>query len=231
MSTITYKSEENYAIIQLTNGKVNAISDAVINDLNAALDKAEEDQKVVIITGQDGILSGGYDLKVMTQSLNAAKELVSKGSKLSHRLLSFPRPVIMACSGHAMAKGAFLLLSADYRLGVDGDFKIGLNEVLIGMTMHQAGIEIAQHKLAPVYLERSVINSEIYSPKDAVTAGFLDTLVPSQEHLLPTAIKIATLFGQLNTKAHAQTKLKVRQAFLDRLEKAIAQDLIDFSFN
>lgn len=224
MELVNYQSEEKYAIITIANGKANAISHDVIDALNSSLDKAEADKKVVILTGQPGILSAGYDLKVMTQSPESALDLVTKGSKLSHRLLSFSRPVIVACSGHAVAKGAFLLLSADYRLGVEGDFKIGLNEVQIGMTMHNAGIEIAKGRLAPVYVDRSVSNGEIYNPKDAVTAGFLDKIVP-QEHLLPTAIKVAEMFSQLNPKAHKETKLKVRKASLEALEKAIAQDV------
>ncbi|TYP99408.1 enoyl-CoA hydratase [Tenacibaculum adriaticum] len=228
---VHYTSEDKYAIIKIVNGKANAVSHEVIDALNEALDQAAQDEKVVILTGQDGILSAGYDLKVMTKSADSAKELVKKGSTLAHKMLSFPMPIIVACSGHAVAKGAFLLLSADYRLGVEGDFKIGLNEVMIGMTMHHAGIELAKSRLAPVFFERSVNNSEIYNPKDAITAGFLDKVV-SQEHLLPTAVKIAEMFSKLNKKAHAQTKLKVRKPYLERLQKAIELDVIEeISFN
>ena len=221
---IKYESTDNYAIITLNNGKVNAISHEVIETLNTKLDKAEQENKVVILTGQPGMFSAGYDLKSMTVSPESALELVTKGSKLSHRMLSFPQPIIVACSGHAIAKGAFLLLSADYRIGTEGDFKIGLNEVMIGMTMHNAGVEIAKGRLAPVYFERSVSNSEIHNPKDAITAGFLDKIVP-EIHLLPTAVKIAEMFSQLNKKAHAETKLKVRKNYLKSLEEAIQQDL------
>lgn len=220
----TYKEEENYSIITLKNGKANAISHEVIDEINTYLDTAEKNKKVVILTGQEGIFSAGYDLKVMTTSPDAAKELVTKGSTLSLRMLSFPMPIIIASTGHSIAKGAFLLLSADYRLGTEGDFKIGLNEVMIGMTMHYAGIEIAKARLAPVYFERSVNNSEIYSPKDAITAGFLDKIVPAT-HLLPTAIKIAEMFSKLNIKAHAQTKLKLRKPYLESIKEAIALDM------
>ncbi len=221
---VQYVSKDNYAIITLSNGKVNAISHEVIDALNSLLDKAEQEKKIVILTGQPGMFSAGYDLKSMTASPESALELVTKGSKLSHRMLSFPLPIITACTGHAVAKGAFLLLSADYRLGTEGDFKIGLNEVMIGMTMHNAGIEIAKARLAPVYFERSVNNSEIYNPKDAVIAGFLDKIVP-ETHLLPTAIKIAEMFASLNPKAHAGTKLKVRRNYLASLDEAIRQDI------
>ncbi len=220
---VTYKSEENYVIITINNGRANAISHEVIEGLNLSFDKAEQENKVVILTGQSGIFSGGFDLKVMTKSPESAKELVTKGSKLSLRMLSFSQPIIIACSGHAIAKGAFLLLSSDYRIGVEGEFKIGLNEVMIGMTMHNAGIAIAKARLSEVYLNRSVNNSEIYNPKDAVKAGFLDMIVP-ENHLLPTAIKVAGMFSKLNKKAHAATKLKVRKQHLLDLEKAIELD-------
>ena len=224
MSTlVNYKSEDDYAIITIANGKANAISHEVIDELNSALEKAKSENKVVILTGQQGILSAGYDLKVMKKGPDAAKALVTEGSKLALKMLSFPLPIIAACNGHAVAKGAFILLSCDYRIGVEGDYKIGLNEVMIGMTMHNAGITIAKARLSPVYLERSVNNAEIYNTKDAVNAGFLDKIVP-EEHLMATATKVAKMFGQLHMKAHAETKLKVRKTYLDELEKAIIQD-------
>lgn len=220
-----YKEDSNYAIITLNNGKVNAISHQVIDELNTALDRAESNKKVVILTGKSGVFSGGYDLKSMMTSPESALELVTRGSQLALKMLRFPLPIIAACSGHAIAKGAFLLLSSDYRLGIDGQFKVGLNEVMIGMTMHNAGIEIAKGRLSPVFLERSVNNAEIYTPKEAILAGFLDKVVPSDDLLLPAATKIAEMFGQLNLKAHAETKLKVRAEYLKRIEEAIQKDL------
>ena len=167
----------------------------------------------------------------MTKSSESAKELVTKGSELSLKMLSFSQPIIIACSGHAIAKGAFLLLSADYRIGVEGNFKIGLNEVQIGMTMHNAGVAIAEARLTKVYLNRSVNNAEIYNPKQAVNAGFLDVVVP-ENNLLSSAIQAAEMFAKLNKKAHAQTKLKVRKKHLKNLEKAIKLDLAgDISIN
>jgi len=221
---ISFLSVGNYAIIGINNGKANAISHEVIDGINISLDQAEKEDKVVILTGSSGIFSGGFDLKVMTKSPESAKELVLKGSKLSLRMLSFPMPIIIACNGHAIAKGAFLLLSADYRIGFEGDFKIGLNEVMIGMTMHHAGIAIANARLSAIYLNRSVNNAEIYSPKNAVKAGFLDEIVPESE-LISTAIKVAGMFGKLNSKAHAETKIRVRKHHLENLEKAIELDL------
>ena len=200
-----------------------AISPDVIAAFNAALDQAVTDRAVVIITGTPGILSGGYDLKVMTAGPKEAVALVTAGSTLARRLLSHPFPVIVACPGHAVAKGAFLLLSADYRIGVDGPFSIGLNEVQIGMTMHHAGIELARDRLSNAALHRSVINGEMFNPQSAIAAGFLDVVV-SAEELQGAALAAARQLKKINMTAHKNTKLKVRQALLETLDNAIIQD-------
>jgi len=220
---ISYHLEDGIATLTLSNGKVNAISPDVIAEFNAALDRAVTDRAVVIITGQPGILSGGYDLKVMTAGPREAVALVTSGSTLARRLLSHPFPVIVACPGHAVAKGAFLLLSADYRIGVDGPFSIGLNEVQIGMTMHHAGIEIARDRLNKVALQRSVVNGEMFNPQGALAAGFLDVVV-SAEELQGTALTAARQLKKINMTAHKNTKLKVRKALLEALDNAIIQD-------
>ncbi|AIL60663.1 crotonase/enoyl-CoA hydratase family protein [Pseudomonas alkylphenolica] len=220
---ITYHLEDGIATLTLNNGKVNAISPDVIAAFNAALDQAVTDRAVVIVTGQPGILSGGYDLKVMTAGPKEAVSLVTAGSTLARRMLSHPFPIIVACPGHAVAKGAFLLLSADYRIGVEGPFSIGLNEVQIGMTMHHAGIELARDRLRRSAFHRSVINAEMFDPVSAVDAGFLDKVVPV-EQLQETALAAARQLKKINMNAHKHTKLKVRKALLDALDDAIIRD-------
>lgn len=215
--------QDRIATITLNNGKVNAISHEVLAQLNSALDKAEEAGAVVILTGQPGILSGGYDLKTMQAGPQEAINLVAEGSTLAKRMISFPTPIITACPGHAVAKGCFILLTSDYRIGAEGDFKLGLNEVMIGMTMHHAGIEIARQRMPQPYFERSVINAEMYDPKAAVKAGILDLVVPA-EQLMATAQHVAEQSLNLNMKAHHRTKLKVRKDYIDAMTWAIEED-------
>ena len=222
---VFYSLVDGVATLTLANGKVNAISPAVIADFNAALDQAEADQAVVILTGQTGILSGGYDLKVMVSSPQAARDLVAAGSALARRMLAHPQPVIVACPGHAVAKGAFLLLSADYRIGVEGAFQIGLNEVKIGMTLHHVGIALARDRLSPAVFQRSVNNAEMFNPQGALQAGFFDQVVSAQD-LMSTANTVAQQLKQLNMTAHKNTKRKVRKALLDALDAAIETDKI-----
>jgi len=220
---VSYQLEEGIATLTLCNGKVNALSPEVIAAFNRALDQAEQDRAVVIITGQPGVLSGGYDLKVMTSSPQNALDLVAAGSTLTRRMLSHPYPIIVACPGHAVAKGAFLLLAADYRVGIDGPYTIGLNEVQIGMTMHHAGIALARDRLRKTAFQRSVINAEMFDPQGAKEAGFLDQVVAAEE-LMDVSRARAQQLKKINMQAHGRTKLKVRQALLDTLAKAIELD-------
>ncbi|PZP21093.1 crotonase/enoyl-CoA hydratase family protein [Pseudomonas kuykendallii] len=220
---ISYHLDDGVATLTLSNGKVNAISPDMIVAFNEALDRATQDKAIVIVTGQPGILSGGYDLKVMTSGPQNAIELVAQGSTLARRMLAHPYPIIVACPGHAVAKGAFILLSADYRIGVEGPFNIGLNEVQIGMTMHHVGIELALDRLGKAAFQRSVINGEMFDPQGAREAGFLDRVVSVGE-LLPTAMAVAEQFKKINMNAHRKTKLKVRKALLETLDEAIELD-------
>lgn len=220
---VTYSLQDGVATLTLNNGKVNAVSPDLIADFNRALDQAVLDRAIVIVTGQPGILSGGYDLKVMMSGPQQAMDLVTAGSTLARRMLAHPFPIIVACPGHAVAKGAFLLLSADYRIGVEGPFNIGLNEVRIGMTMHHVGIALARNRLSTPVFQRSVINAEMFNPQGALAAGFLDRVV-SADQLLPAANEVAEQLKTLNMSAHKNTKLKVRKELLDTLDSAIAVD-------
>ena len=220
---VSFTLNDGIAVITLNNGKVNALSPEVLAALNAALDRAQEAGAMVVLTGQPGILSGGYDLKVMMQGPEQAIALVTAGSMLTRRMLAHPQPIIVACGGHAVAKGAFLLLASDYRLGVEGNFLIGLNEVQIGMTMHHVGILLARDRLSPAAFQRSVINAEMFAPQAAMQAGFLDRVV-APDQLMSSAMEVAHQMKKLNAAAHRNTKLKARKALLDALDGAIEVD-------
>lgn len=221
---VTYTLNGNVATIKMDDGKANVLSTDMIAQLNAAFDKAEADEAIVILTGREGMFSGGFNLKEMQAGPKEAMLLTSKGSKLARRIMAFPKPVIALSTGHSIAMGAFLLLACDYRMIADGDYKIGLNETLIGMTMHNFGIEIARYRLAKNYFNRCVINAEIFNPKGALHAGFVDRIVPAEQ--MPMAGPMAgQMFGQLNMTAFRGTKLRSRKAVFEILDQAIEDDL------
>jgi len=223
---VSYERSEGVSTITMDDGKVNAMSVAMMEELNAALDQAEKDRSVVILTGREGVLSAGFDLAVFKQGTEPLMEMLRVGARLTERLLSFPLPVVAACSGHAIAMGSFLLMSCDARIGIDGPFKIGMNEVAIGMTLPYFAVVIARHRLTPAYFNRGAILAEMYSPQEAIVPGFLDRVV-SAEQLLGTARETAAALSKLDMPAHAGTKLRVRGPMLEALREAITSELGD----
>ena len=220
---VTYQLEESFATITIDDGKVNAMSVATLSALNAALDRAVVDRAVVVLTGRPGVFSAGFDLQVLAAGGPDAQKMVAMGFELAHRLLSFPTPVVIACSGHAIAMGVFLVLAGDYSLGADGPFKIGANEVAIGITMPHFGVEMCRQRLTPAHFNRAVMFSEMFTPTDAVPAGFLDRVVPAAE-LQAEAGKIAAALAKLNITAFAASKMRVREQALKAVRAAIDTD-------
>jgi enoyl-CoA hydratase len=227
MSLVTYEPHHSVACIRMEDGKANALSPRMLECLNEALERAQAEERAIVLCGRPGVFSAGFDRGVLAAGGRAAADMFLHGFALSERLLSFPRPVVVACGGHALAMGAFLLLSVDHRIGAEGAFKIGANEVAIGLTMPRYGIEISRQRLAPAYFQRSVINAEIHGPAQAVSAGFLDTLVAPAE-LDATALRIASELAQLPASAYAATKLRTRAHALDAIRQAIELDTADF---
>ena len=222
---VTYTYNDGVATIAMDDGKANVLSHTMWEELEAAFDQAEKSGAIVLLKGRDGIFSGGFDLKEMAKGPEQAILLTARGSKMARRILAFPTPVIALSTGHCIAMGAFLMLACDYRIGTDGAFKTGLNETLIGMTMHNFGIELARYRISANYFNRCVINAEIWTPTGAITAGFYDQIVPAEQ--LDHASQMAAKgFSQLNMTAFNGTKNKSRKAFLQLLDECIESDLI-----
>ena len=165
------------ATVTMDDGKVNALSPALQAELHAALDQAQADGAVVVVAGRDGVFSAGFDL----DTLNAGGEaiaMVEGGFELAARVLAFPAPVVMACTGHAVAMGVFLLLSGDYRVGASGPYRLQANEVAIGLTLPHAAAEVLRQRLTPAAFDRAAVLGEAFGPMQGVAAGFLDRVVP-----------------------------------------------------
>lgn len=225
---VSYQLNDTIATITMDDGKVNAMSPQMIAELNAALDRAGDDKAVVVLTGREGVFSAGFDLPTLAGGGEAARNMLIGGFELAERILSFPAPVVVAATGHTLAMGAFIALAADHRIGADGPYKVGTNEVAIGLTMPYFGIEICRQRLANAYFNRAVINAEIFSPVEAVTAGFLDRIVPVpalQNEAQSTAAKLA----KLNRSVYAATKLRAKEHTLKAIRAGIEADDAIFS--
>jgi enoyl-CoA hydratase len=220
----SYELEGRVATIGLDDGKVNALSIAMLEAVHAALDRAEGDEAVVLLSGREGYLSAGFDLKVFQEEPQRIVEMLTLGATLCERILSFPTPVLVASSGHAIAAGSFLLLAADLRIGAEGPFKIGLNEVQIGLTMPLFVVELARQRLAPADFNRALVTAAMYTPEEAVAAGFLDRVVPPGE-LHGSSREAAEQLATLDPEAHRATKLRVREEALQAVRAGINTEL------
>ena len=186
----SYELSDQVAIITMDDGKANAFGPDMIATVDAHLERAGGEAKAVILTGRPGIFSGGFDLKVIRGGdAEAGRAMSLAGARLMMRLYGLPQPLVVAAPGHAIALGAFCLLTGDYRIGIEGDFRIGLNETAIGMSLPPFGLMLAQERLSKRHLARAAIGAALFGPLEARDAGFLDEVVAVAD--LPAAARAA----------------------------------------
>ena len=223
---VQYKLDGGIATLQLDDGKRNALSPAMFREINAALDRAEADRALVIFTGREEVFSAGFDLKVMKSGGLQTLQMLRAGYSLTARVMAYPYPVIAACNGHVLAMGVFLMLSADYVIGVRGDFKVSANEVALGLTMPRVAAAMLKHRLKPSDYQSAVTLSKYFPVEAAREAGFFDELVEPSE-LMARAHACAAEFAKLDMRAHAESKRRIRGELIRYIRRSIPLDIID----
>ncbi len=221
---LTYTLEGTTAIVRMDDGKANALSTAMIEALLGALDRAEREASAMILVGREGRFSGGFDLKVMMSGPEQAKALLMRGSELYMRLYGASLPLVMACTGHALAGGSLLLLTGDVRIGTAGPFRLGLNEVAIGLPVPVLAMELARDRLVGTELGRATLMAQIYDPETAAKVGYLDEVV-SAEQLLARAKEEATRLTALARPAFQATKTRLRGKTIAHINATLGDDL------
>ena len=217
---MNYELDNQVATITLDDGKANAVSHKLMDFLFEALDSAEQESRAAVVLGRSGVFSAGFDLKEIQKGPEAANALVNRGAELFYRMFSFPLPLIGGCSGHGIAAGAFMLLSCDTRIGVEGEFKLGLNETAIGMSLPVFGLELAHTRLSKRHLTSAVIQSQLYDPKAAIDAGFLDE-VTTAENLVERCHEKAVELMALPTDAYGRMKRDIRRRPLENIKASL----------
>lgn len=214
---LQFELEDDVAVISLDDGKANACGFAMLNAIMSALERAEQEANAVVLLGRPGVLSGGFDLKVINAGDEAEiKRMLELGVRALMQLYACSKPLVVGATGHAVALGAFILLTGDYRIGSAGDFKIGLNESAIGLNLPTFGFELASARLSKRYLTRAAVMAELYSPAESIDAGFLDEVV-SVDGIRKRSIETASRLAALDGPAFANNKLGFRQALINRV--------------
>ena len=217
----TLESNGDVSIITLDDGKVNVFSPDMIEQLNIILDKVPEDKGSILIQGKEGMFSAGFDLKVMQGGdTEAMSKMAAGGFKLLARVYSFPRPVVVACSGHAIALGAFLLCCADYRVGAKGEYIVQANEVRNNMSIPTPILEISKSRISKAHWYRAILNAESYNIEDSIEACYLDEVVEAT-NLSNRAMEVANDLATLDHPHYKMTKELDQKATLDKILSSI----------
>lgn len=225
---VHYDLRDAIATITMDDGKANVMSVRMLQALNAALDRAQADNAVVVLTGRERMFSGGFDLAVFKRDREELRQMLEAGARLTERLLSFPRPVVAACTGHAVAMGVFVLLSTDVRIGVDQGARLHINELQVGLTLPRFAIEVSRQRLSPAHLNHAILSAQPYSPPQALAAGFLDAIVPAESLAAASRARAEGLLN-LNADAFAATRLRLRGPALAVLHQAIHEDIAEWA--
>lgn len=219
MSNLVRSEREGaVALITLDDGKANALSPALQGAINEALDRAEhDDSKAMVLAGNGRLFCGGFDLRVLASGDQAAVlEMLRGGFTLAARLLAFPKPLVIAATGPAIAMGSFLLLTGDHRVGSERT-RCQANEVAIGMALPTSAVEIMRMRLTPAAFQRGVSMAAPFDGVDAITAGWLDEIVDHQ-CVIERALEVATSASEtLNLEAHRVSKIRARATAVDAI--------------
>jgi enoyl-CoA hydratase len=203
-------------VTTVDDGKVNALSFAVMAGMRSAIAAATEQGRPLVISGRDGCFSAGFDLAVVNSGdQDSIIALFAEGAELYKAMVTAPIPVIASCTGHALAGGALLLLSADHRIGRNGTYRLGLNEVRIGLALPNFAITLATHRLERRYLTAATMFAEVVSPERAVDMGYLDESVDDP---LSRACALAQELAALPLDPFAVTKRRIRRSLQQELE-------------
>ena len=221
---LTYQLDEKIAVIQMDDGKANALSRPMIDGVIAALARAESEASAVVLAGRAERFCAGFDLRVMMSSPAAATELLQAGSELLLKLYGATIPLVIACTGHALAGGALVVLTGDYRIGTAGAYKLGLNEVAIGMPVPVLAMELARDRLLPTELVHATLHAKIYAPDEAALAGYLDVIVPADQTLARAKAEAARL-GAHSKPAFRATKARLRGKTIEYIRATMESDL------
>jgi enoyl-CoA hydratase len=229
MSTplVSFELSDEVAVIRMDDGKANALGPEMLDALDAAFDRAEREAKAVVLTGRPGRFCAGFDLKHMMAGPERARALVVRGADVLLRAYAHPQPLVVACTGHALAGGALVVLCGDVRIGAAGEFKIGLNEVAIGLPLPILAIELARDRLDPRRLTEATLLARQYDPEAAREAGYLDEVVPA-EQLMARALDEARRLAQLGSSPFSASKRALRRDSIRHIRETLDENIREF---
>jgi enoyl-CoA hydratase len=217
---IERSQHEGILTLRLVHGKVSAIDVELLDALLRELDGVADDVRALILTGTGSIFSAGVDLFRLTQEgAEYVRRFLPLLSRFVRTLFTFPRPVVAAVNGHAIAGGCVMVLACDARLMAKGAGTIGLPELLVGVPFPAAALEVVRFAVPRDKLQSLLYTGRTLPPQEAVTAGLVDEVVEPDD-LLARAQQIARQLALIPPQVYRLTKQSLRAEALERIERA-----------
>ena len=212
-------------VLTLDRPPANAIDESLLSDLLAALDGAGRDDAVrtIVLTGAGGFFSAGFDLTAPPRDAAATARLAALYRDAHRALLAFPKPSVAMVNGHAIAGGLVIALACDYRLGVEGDYRVGLNEVAIGASFPRAAFEIVRLRLPHARASELLLGGALYPASQATRLGIVDELLPP-DTFEATVMRRAARLGAFPRDAYAHTKAALIAEAVARIDGETAEE-------
>jgi enoyl-CoA hydratase len=210
--------QDGVTILRIDHGKVNELDVEVLDDLTDRLTEVEDTATpALVLTGTRSAFSAGADLiRVLREDRAYAARGVKSLDRAFTKLFTFPRPVVAAVNGHAIAGGCVLVCACDYRLMSEG--LIGLAELRVGVPFPTAALEIVRTRVGPQGLAELVYFGDVYSPEDARARGLIDDIVETDQ-LIPAAVAIAQRLASIPASTFLHTKRALRRDAMERIER------------
>ncbi|MEM6899209.1 MAG: enoyl-CoA hydratase-related protein [Pseudomonadota bacterium] len=214
--------ENRIGILDIDDGKANVLTMDVIHAINQALQICELDSEITVIAiiGRPEILSAGLDRNLFFGDDGRVSETLNALGHLIIRLYGSKLRIVTACTGHAIAAGALLLLASDLRIGKSGSFQIGMNEAAIGVTLPDWALALAKHRLTKQANQLTLSTGQLYQVVDAINAGFLDKV--TNENIRQVALDEADLLSALDLEVYREAALSARKKCLAEMKQHIA---------
>lgn len=220
---IEFEDRGVLTIVRMVRGKGNALNTDLATALLDALDRLERSgARAGVITGQGSVFGAGVDLPALVEGgPEYVQQFVPVMQKLFERLATFPKPLVAAINGHAIAGGAIIMLACDQRLLARGSARVGLTEVQVGVLFPAWPLEIARFATPPEHFSTLICTGRTWGPEEALARGLVDELV-DPEQLLERACKVAEEMAALPSATFAATKVAVRQPMIEAAQRQAA---------
>jgi enoyl-CoA hydratase len=211
-------------VLRLEHGKANALDLELLEALAARLDEIETSAtRALVLTGRGAIFCAGVDLfRLLDGGRGYLERFLPALDAALLRLFTFPRPVVAAVNGHAIAGGCILALACDHRILADGPGRIGVPELQVGVPFPALPLEIVRAALPAHRAQEAIVTGRTYPAAEALARGFADELVPA-EALLDRACEVAAALGAVPREAYAITKRQLRRPALERARAAAGE--------